>query len=140
LAVYDSLNNFFNCFKTYDPFKVCEEKGISVLIEPLGTVQGYYCMLRSHQFIFVSSQLDNYAAMLVCAHELGHALLHPEINLFYTIFPIGRYERQANDFAVNMLLRGAKEDYPDFDIYQLAQVAGIPKHLLESAFEHVILN
>ena len=75
----------------------------------------------------------------VCAHELAHALLHPEVNSFYALFPVGRYEGQANNFAVNLLLMGAKEEYPDFDLYQLANVAGIPLQAFESAYEHIIV-
>lgn len=44
----------------------------------------------------------------VCAHELGHALLHRNINTPFlsknTLFSIDKIERQANTFAVELLL------------------------------------
>jgi Zn-dependent peptidase ImmA (M78 family) len=135
----DTLIDIFNNLTTYNPFEICEQQNISVLIEPLGTVKGYYCQLHDYPFVFISTELDDYEKKLVCAHELGHALLHPEINLFYTVFPVEKYERQANNFAVNLLLMESKEDYPDYDLYQLAQVAGIPKSLLEAAYEHIVI-
>lgn len=133
-SLCDLINNM-----SADPFTACEQHNINVLFDPLGTVKGYYCFLHGHQFIFVSPELDDYEKRLVCAHELGHALLHPEINLFYTVFPVEKYERQANEFAVNYLLMGAKVDYPDYDLYMLARVAGIPRSLLEAAQDHLII-
>lgn len=135
----DSLANLFNNLTTYNPFEICEQQNITALVEPLGTVKGYYCKVRDYPFIFISSKLDDYGKRLVCAHELGHALLHPEVNLFFTLFPVERYERQANNFSVNLLLMSAKEDYPDYDSYQLARVAGIPINLLEAAQGNIII-
>lgn len=44
----------------------------------------------------------------VCAHELGHALLHPGINTPFlkasTLFSVNKLEREANEFAVELLL------------------------------------
>ena len=34
----------------------------------------------SKQFIFINSKLDYYKRSCVLAHELGHAILHPDIN------------------------------------------------------------
>lgn len=134
-----SLPDFFNGLTTYNPFEICDKYNINVVNDPLGSVMGYYYLLRGYQFIFVSSNLSEHLRMLVCAHELGHALLHPEVNAYYSLFPVGRYERQANSFAVNLRLMDARQDHPDYDLYQLACVAGIPKALLESAFESIVV-
>jgi Zn-dependent peptidase ImmA (M78 family) len=135
----DDYIEIFNKLETYNPFEICEQKNITVLIEPLGTVEGYYCCIRNYPFVFISSDLGSYEKRLVCAHELGHALIHPEINLFYTFSPVEKYERQANAFAVNLLLMSASEEYPDYDLYQLARVAGIPTNLIEAAYENIII-
>jgi hypothetical protein len=33
----------------------------------------------------------------------------------------------------------ASEEYPDYDLYQLARVAGIPTNLIEAAYENIII-
>ena len=139
LTFDSSFNKLFDSFTNFDPYFICDQQNINVLNDSLGSVLGYYYLERNHQFIVISPDVDEYMRRLICAHELAHALFHPEVNAFYTLFPIGRYEREANDFAVNLLLMGAKEEYPDYDLYALARVAGIPRQLLESAFGHIIV-
>jgi Zn-dependent peptidase ImmA (M78 family) len=68
----------------------------------------------------------------VCAHELGHAILHAKINTpylsAYTLFSVAKIERQANTFAVELLLPDdLLQEHPDCPIYNLAQLAGIPE-------------
>jgi Zn-dependent peptidase ImmA (M78 family) len=135
-----SLKYLIDSFSSYDPFTICDQYDINLVYDNLGSVFGYYCFEGTRKFIVINSALDDEEKRLVCAHELGHALLHPELNAFYTVFPRGKYERQANDFAVNLLLMAAQEDYPDYDCYQLARVIGIPINLLESAQENIFVK
>lgn len=138
--MFASLKSIISTLTTYNPFDICDQKNIIVIFKPLGAVKGLYCLIRKRQFIIISSDLNFYEKRLVCAHELGHAIFHPEINLYYTSFPIGRYEREANDFAVNLLLAGAAQEYPYYDLYELACIAGIPTNLLELAREHIVIT
>ena len=43
-----------------------------------------------------------------CAHELGHALLHPDANTpfltKYTYLSVDKYEIEANKFALKLLI------------------------------------
>ena len=45
---------------------------------------------------------------VVCAHELGHAMLHPRANTPFmrknTLFSVDRMEKQANTFAAELLI------------------------------------
>ena len=134
-----SLKSLIDRFTSYNPFDLCDQYSINMVYDNLGSVYGYYCFEKSRKFIVINNTLEYAIKRLVCAHELGHALLHPELNAFYTVFPRSKYERQANDFAVNLLLAAAREDYPDCDYYQLARIAGIPNYLLESAYENIIV-
>ncbi|WP_314797209.1 ImmA/IrrE family metallo-endopeptidase [uncultured Selenomonas sp.] len=49
-----------------------------------------------------------------------------------TYNPHSRFERQANTFAVELLLPDdLLREYPDCSIYQLARSAGVPENFVE---------
>ena len=72
----------------------------------------------------------------VCAHELAHSILHADLNVpkltRYTMFSRDKFERQANAFAVELLLPDELlREYPDCSIYQLAASYGVPQDFVE---------
>ncbi|MCF0128392.1 MAG: ImmA/IrrE family metallo-endopeptidase [Pseudobutyrivibrio sp.] len=92
-----------------NPFDLCQTFGISVL-----TRIGYGKGFTSHTIkmpgypttIVLNGELDYTGQTVVCAHELGHALLHDEgINFFKTTQKnlFTDVEHEANLFAVAFL-------------------------------------
>ena len=64
-------------FQTRDPFTIAEGMGITVLIRTDFVRQkGAFAVIGNISFIFINGNLSEYMQRLVCAHELGHALLH----------------------------------------------------------------
>ncbi|QIZ69063.1 ImmA/IrrE family metallo-endopeptidase [Geobacillus subterraneus] len=117
-----------------NPFEIASQKGIVLLFEPLGGIYGYHHTFRRIQIIHINDELDEPTQRFVCAHELGHAVLHPELSTSFlrknTLFCMDKVEREANEFAVELLLsddvlytyRGT-----DATIYEAAAAYGIPK-------------
>ncbi|SDH22721.1 protein of unknown function [Aneurinibacillus thermoaerophilus] len=101
--------------KSNDPFQIAKEKNIIILFAELGTTFGFYSSYKRIQFIHLNNQLDEMMQRFVCAHELGHAVLHPKSNTPFlranTLFSVEKLEVEANTFAVELLL-------PDEVIYQ----------------------
>lgn len=95
-------------YNTNNPFKIAERKGIVVIREPLGRALGYYNSYKRIQFIHINEKLNEEVARFVCAHELGHSLLHPDANTSFmkknTLFSTDKIEVEANTFAVELLL------------------------------------
>jgi len=108
-----------------------------ILYEPLGSTLGYYSTYKRIKFIHINNGLNGIWQRFVCAHELGHAILHPKVNTPFlrsnTLFSVQRIEREANTFAVELLM-------PDYticacenksrSIYEIAASCGIPKELV----------
>ncbi len=65
---------------TNNPFEIASQKGIVLLFEPLGGIYGYHHTFRRIQIIHINDELDEPMKRFVCAHELGHAVLHPELS------------------------------------------------------------
>lgn len=96
-------------YKTNCPFEISDFKNIHVVFWDLHEdIWGFYIYERRNHFIFINNNLESYLKRFVCAHELGHAILHTKINTPFlkanTFYPIDKIEREANEFAVNLLL------------------------------------
>ena len=99
-------------FQTRDPFTIAEGMGITVLIRPDFVRQkGAFVVIGNNSFIFINGNLSEYMQRLVCAHELGHALLHRKLGtvpggvIEFEIFDITNdTEYDANVFAANLLM------------------------------------
>lgn len=91
-----------------DPFEICKAKKITVVYEDLGNIYGYFYKANRISSIHINNRLNEFLARFTCSHELGHNELHPKINMPFlrrsTLFSINRYEREANRFAVHLLL------------------------------------
>lgn len=107
--IKQQVHNLVKTYKTNCPFKVSESKNIHVVYWDLHEdIWGFYKYERRNRFIFINDNLEEHQQRYVCAHELGHAILHTKLNTPFlkanTFHSIDKIERQANEFAVNLLL------------------------------------
>ena len=121
---------------TRDPFEIARQKHIIITEEPLGSIRGSYSRSHRQPVIHINSALSESQRRFTCAHELGHALLHPKANTPFlhsrTLFSVNRYEIEANRFAVWLLISDEDlAEYPDRTIPQLAQIYGVTPALME---------
>jgi|SRR5690606_6319750 len=125
-------------YNTNDPFYIANRIGILVLFEPLGSIYGYYNYYKRIKMIHINDQLDETLQRFTCAHELGHALLHHDINTTFlkskTFFSTEKIEREANTFAVELLM---PDEYlyelkdTELTIFDVAEMYGIPREVCE---------
>jgi len=122
---------------TNNPFEIASQKGIVLLFEQLGGIYGYHHSFKRINIIHINSELDESMQRFVCAHELGHAVLHPELSTSFlhknTLFCMDKVEREANEFAVELLLPDDciyTYQNTDMTIYEVATTYGIPKEVV----------
>lgn len=116
-----------------DPFDIARYLNIEVRFEDLGTsTRGMYYKKLRRRYIVIHRDLDDYWKRFICAHELGHDRLHPGLNRFWmdehSFFNAGKFERQANQFALR-LLTGSESKNEDETEYQYLIRCGIPSEL-----------
>lgn len=96
---------------TRDPFRIAAELGYIIIRTPLVGVRGFYQHLKRCNIIYLDNSLADQEAAFVCAHELGHSLLHKGLNRIYmdtrTLMVTSRYELDADRFAVDLLIDDA---------------------------------
>lgn len=98
-------------FKTNDPFELAGYLNINVWFRDLGkSTRGLYVRKLRRRYIVIHEGLDDQWKRFVCAHELGHDRLHPGLSRFWldehSFFHAGKFERQANKFAIRLLTAG----------------------------------
>lgn len=107
MTIQQTVETVIHRGKSRNPFSLAESLHIIVLWEPLGEIQGYYNCCYRQKFIHINDSLEGHCADFTCAHELGHAILHPRINTPFlrrsTLFSVDRLETEANHFAVDLL-------------------------------------
>ena len=91
-----------------DPFTIARALDVILIYCTLIDLNGFYQYHKRNHIIYLSEELEEYAARFVLAHELGHMQLHRDLNTVFmdtkTFNPHSRFERQANTFAVELLL------------------------------------
>lgn len=121
--------------KTNDPFEIAKQKGILVLFEPLGKTLGYYNRYKRISFIHINHSIDEALQKFVCAHELGHAVLHQNANTPFlkrnTFFSTSKIEVEANKFAAELLMPDdLLLEYSHLTIYEIAMMANVPREVV----------
>ena len=119
---------------TCAPFRICEDLDIVVRYEELGEILGFYDVHFRMKSIHLNTSIPDDMLPFVCAHELGHSILRPNINTPFlrkhTLFSIDKIKRQANTFAVELLLPDdLLDECSDINFAAIAKSNGIPDGL-----------
>lgn len=123
-------------YGTRNPFKLADYLNIKVLYEELGAINGYYNKQLRMKQIHINCNLEDNMKRFTCAHELGHAIIHPEVNTPFlktqTFLSVNRLEIEANTFAINMLIpdETVLENY-NYTTEQLSRLLGYAIPLIE---------
>ena len=135
INIHARVRNLVRKYGTRNPEIIAEELNINIIKRPMSLkTKGFFRKVLRKKFIVINSLIDEYSQRIVMAHELGHAELHSTANIYFiremTLYPIGKYEVQANKFAAELLI----DDYDirsDFTIPQLSIYLGVPEQLIE---------
>lgn len=118
--IQNVANKLIKKYDTRDPFQLCQAIGVEVFYADLGSLKGMYKYLKKNRFAVINENLDSFTKTLVCAHELGHDILHQNLarkvclQEFILYDMKSRTEYEANLFASEILL-------PDDIILNLAR-------------------
>jgi Zn-dependent peptidase ImmA (M78 family) len=136
----DEMKNFIsrlvNEHMTRNPIEIAENLGIIVLYEPLGSINGYYNTAFRQKFIHINRDLPDHRKVFTAAHELGHAILHPNSNTPFlrerTYLSVDKMEIEANSFAVTLLISDEDlKEYKELTTGQLAMLYGYHEKLIQ---------
>lgn len=129
------VNSLIRKNKTRNPFEIIKGMNVILLFVPLKNVRGFYQYFQRNNLIYIDESLPEYEQLHVCAHELGHMLLHKKANaLFmdtYTGFNTTKYEKEADLFAMELLMPDEVFlEYQEFTTDQIARALGYNEELI----------
>jgi len=110
-SIIEKAERLIAKYDTRNPYAIAAKLGIYVLnFDTPGTLKGMYSVIKRSRFIFVNESLDDELRRFVCAHELGHDILHRKLigqtpvsdtNMYGNS---SRMEYEANVFAAVLLI------------------------------------
>ncbi len=119
-----------------NPFIIADNLGITVLYSDMNNTLGFYSKYKRFKFIHLNQNMPEKLQTFVCGHELCHAIVHPNKNTpflrRYILYSVDKLERQANTFAVELLLTDKiLQEYPNCSLYNIARYVGVPEKLVD---------
>ncbi len=99
-----------NPFSLPNPFQICAILGVQTRFYDLGSLKGLYIAINGVPYVVLNTTLEEDTARVVCAHELGHHVLHQDLATLHILNEYERYrsqtktEQEANLFAAHLLL------------------------------------
>lgn len=120
-----------------DPFYLAKNMNIIVLERELFNTKGFFLVYKRNKIIGINQSLSEEERVSVCAHELGHAVLHSDRNIsFYCrkmCNPLSRYEKEADRFAVQLILsKFSKEERANMSNDCVSALTGFPVSYLNT--------
>ena len=129
--------------QTNNPFQICDKLGYLVIFVPLHGIRGFYQHIIRINLIYIDDSLPERTQRFVCAHELGHALMHRNSNAIFldsrTLQIVGKFEKSANRFSAGILYPDDDEllEYASFSIDQISQILSLPPELVEWRYNQI---
>lgn len=123
-------------YNTRSPYELADYLDINIIRCELGTIRGYYFKKYRIKQILLNCNLEYNMEKFVLAHEVGHSIMHPDINTNFwnecTSLPTKRLEMEANKFAVELLIPNEfiLENW-QYTTSQLARITGYSEELIK---------
>ena len=143
--IHEKVNTITKKCNTRDPFEICKSMDINIHYKDLGNaLKAYYFYQSRIKNIVINSRSGIIVRRILCAHELGHAVLHnklaamrgfQELELFDSLVPT---EYEANLFAAELIISDEEilELLNDRDksFFNMAKELYVPAELLDFKF------
>lgn len=144
MDIQSVISRLIKKYKTNDPFELADMLNISIFYEELGTINGYYNKPLRMKQIHINDALSENMKKFTCAHELGHALLHPDVSTPFlrsqTLLSVNKMEIEANTFAVKLLIPDdIIRENRDLTTQQLSRLLGYEQALIKLRLKSYIV-
>lgn len=80
---YDIAYKLVSKYNTRDPLEIADYLRINLIEEYFDNVYGIVYIIKKQRFIILNKNMEALHKKIVCAHEIGHLLLHKNLNHFF---------------------------------------------------------
>lgn len=136
MDIHDLAEKIVKKYNTRNPFEIISARNTILIYAPLVDIRGFYQYFQRNHIIYIDENLPDKEKMFVCAHELGHMLMHKKANAVYmdtkTCFNTDKYEIEANQFAAELLIPDEIiTDNYNMTTEQISRLLGYEQALIE---------
>lgn len=135
MNMYKKVKKLTEKYKTNDPFELAKELGIEVLSETCNSA-GYYFFNEGEKGIFINPNLHIKKQKVVCANELGRALLeNQKKGVFIRSFTVSgtkKFQIYSNEFCAYLLLTDEMmKDFEGCSCEEISKITSIPIEIVK---------
>lgn len=140
MQIHNLVQSLVNRFHTRNPFELAQESNAIIVYAPLVDIRGFYQHFKRNNIIYIKDDLPENEKKFVCAHELGHMLLHKKSNAVFmdshTLLNTSKYEQEADLFAIELLIPDeVLIENCNYTTAQLGRLLAYDKNLIELRLE-----
>ena len=135
MTIKQKANSLARKYNSRNPLEIIKNLNVILVYYPLKDVRGFYQFFQRNNIIYIGDNLPENEQIVVCAHELGHMLLHKNSNALFmdtrTHFVTTKYENEANTFAAELLIPDEIIlENPNMTKSQIAHLAGYDEKIM----------
>ena len=136
MDIRDIVESLIHKYHTRDPYDLADFLHIRISRHELGNIRGYYLKKYRIKQILLNFRLSKFEEKFVLAHEIGHSVMHPNINAPFlkehSLITVSKFEVAANKFAVELLIPNEVllENW-QLTIEQLSRLTGYSEALIK---------
>jgi len=140
LWIKQIVNGLIEMYGTRDVYELSNYLEVTLIRKELFKNEKgrFFRDMFGNETIFISNNLSEEEEKIVIAHELGHLILHTDLNTsFYTenhLINKNKLEIEANRFAAELLIPDDVEIYENETISQLACRLNVTEDLIKLKF------
>ncbi len=127
--IKDIVNGLVEQYQTNNIYELCDFLNIEITRKSHNKdIKSYFFRnLYGDEYIFLNSTIEPREEKALIAHELGHAILHTDVNVSYycknTLINKGKLEKQADYFAAILLTANIEVDNYSWEGQTICQLA-----------------
>lgn len=133
------VNMLVKTYDTRNPFRIADYMNIGIEQGNMGSIKGCFIPIGDNwkRLICINNAIltSDKEKMEICAHELGHAIMHCEDYYFYTMENVTyrqKAEIEADMFAAELLIPDdVILEHPEYTKRQIASCIGCSEKLVE---------
>jgi Zn-dependent peptidase ImmA (M78 family) len=141
--IKEIVEGLMEIYRTRNVYEIVEFLDIKLIKKELKPgIKGRFLRdIFGNEYIYISNELSDEEEKIVIAHELGHAILHTNLNSsYYTenhLLNKDQIEYQANKFAAELLIPDDIDlsTYDSMTKKEMSCILGVPERLIELKFK-----
>lgn len=133
--IIDLAKSLRNKYGTKNPFEICKKMNIEIqLVNYHPSCKAYILKPYTQPIIYINSKYTYKSQLALCAHELGHAIIHNDGGNHFLDSLVGEEITQRNEYEANLFAIALLFNESDFCV----NIASMNNYILKGILDYNI--